>query len=123
MEKKFISSRHLYAPLRQVFVLLLILVASLHSVTAVAQGTTVHGTVNDANGKPLGSVTVSIKGSTVGTHTNTGGQFSLMVPGPKSVLVFSSVGFTTKEITVGSQTEFTVALSPANISMDEVIVI
>jgi TonB-linked SusC/RagA family outer membrane protein len=120
MEKNQNSSRHLFAPLRQVLVLLLILTGCLH--TAVAQNTTVHGTVNDANGKGLGAVTVSVKGSNIGTSTNTLGKFSLMVP-PNAVLVFSSVGFTSKEITVGSQSEINLVLSPANIAMDEVVVV
>ena len=121
MEKKFISSWRFIAPPTRVFILLLILFSCLHS--TFAQNTTVRGTVNDANGKGLGAVTVTVKGTTIGTSTNNAGKFSLTVPGPKSVLVFSSVGYTTKEITVGSQTDLTVSLAAGNISMDEVVVI
>jgi TonB-linked SusC/RagA family outer membrane protein len=121
MEKKIISSGHLRAPLRPVLILLLILTGCLHPV--VAQNTTIHGTVNDANGKALSAVTVSIKGSTAGTSTNNMGKFSLMVPTPGSVLVFSSVGYVSKEVTIGSQTDLTIVLTAGNSSMDEVVVI
>jgi TonB-linked SusC/RagA family outer membrane protein len=46
-----------------------------------------------------------------------------MVPNQNSVLVFSSIGFTSREVTVGSQTDLNVVLNAGNNAMDEVIVI
>ncbi len=121
MKKKSFSSWRFIAPPRRVLILLLILIGCLHP--TFAQNTTVRGTVKEANGKGLGAITVTVKGTTVGTSTNNEGKFSLTVPGSKSVLVFSSVGYISKEITVGTQTDVTVILSAGNTSMDEVVVI
>src|SRR5688572_25359640 len=123
MEKKSISSRRLFASLRRVFVFLTILTCCFHSETVLAQGITVRGTVKDANGIGLSSISVGVKGSSIGTSTNKEGKFSLMVPNENSVLVFTSIGFTTREITVGSQTDINVVLNAGNSAMDEVIVI
>lgn len=121
MEKNSFSAGRSIVPPRRLCMLLLLLFGCLPSI--FAQNITVHGTVKDANGKGLGAITVTVKGTTVGTSTNNEGKFSLTVPGPASVLVFSSVGYTTKEIKVGAQTTFTVSMAAGNTAMDEVIVI
>ena len=71
MEKKSISSRRLFAPLRRVFILphYSYMVVSTQ-MTVLAQGSTVRGTVKDAKGTSAESITVSVKGSAVGTATN-----------------------------------------------------
>jgi hypothetical protein len=123
MDKKSISSRRLFVRLRRVFVLLLILTGCFHASTVLAQGITVRGTVKDPKGGALNAITVNVKGTNIGTATDANGKFKLMVPDEKSVLVFSSIGFTSKEITVGTQADIEVVLTAGNNSMDEVIVI
>jgi TonB-linked SusC/RagA family outer membrane protein len=88
-----------------------------------AQTVTVTGTVKDANGVTLSGVSVSVKGTKTGTTTDADGKFSITVPGPKTVLVISSVGFTIKEVQVGSQTNIDVALTAGNASLNEVVVV
>jgi TonB-linked SusC/RagA family outer membrane protein len=122
-EKKNISSGRLFVSLRQVFGILLLFISCFQAMPVMAQTKTVEGTVKDEKGIGLNAITVSIKGGTGGTSTNANGMFKIMVPGPNAVLVFSSVGFATKEITVGSQTEISVVLTAANNSMDEVVVV
>src|ERR1044072_6233731 len=123
MEEKNISSRRLSVPFRRVLWSLMLFIGCLQVMPAMAQTKTVEGTVKDEKGIGLNGITVSIKGGTGGTSTNANGAFKIMVPGPNSVLVFTSVGFTTKEVTVGSQTELIIVLTAGNTSMDEVVVV
>ena len=87
------------------------------------QQITVTGVVNDDLGDPLPGVTILLKGSTsVGTQTLGDGRFSINLPDQNPVLVFSYIGFTTKEITVGSQRNLTVTLNEDTQQLDEVII-
>ncbi|GHB86941.1 SusC/RagA family TonB-linked outer membrane protein [Persicitalea jodogahamensis] len=88
--------------------------------TAFAQNS-VRGTVT-AEGEPLPGVSVVVKGTTQGTTTDVEGKFTIAVA-PNATLVFSYVGYQTKEIAVGNQTNLTVQLAPDNQVLNEVIVI
>lgn len=80
--------------------------ACLFSITANAQSVTISGTVTNATSKEnVPAVSVIVKGTTVGTYTNPDGAFSLKVAKLPVVLVFSSVGFETQEVTVSSAGE------------------
>jgi hypothetical protein len=70
------------------------------SVTAFAQQT-ITGTVRDNSG-PVPGVNVAVKGTTRVTQTDTQGRYSVSA-GPADVLVFTMVGSTRQEITVGTQ--------------------
>ncbi len=54
--------------------------------------------------------------------TGVDGSYSLRVPGPTSVLVFSSVGYVTQAVTVGSQTQINVNLVSDVQALQEVVV-
>jgi TonB-dependent starch-binding outer membrane protein SusC len=82
----------------------------------------IRGTVSDENGKALPSVSVAVKGTSKGTLTNESGVFTITAS-PDAVLVVSSVGFTTKEITVGDKTELNISLTPSNQQLEQVIVV
>src|SRR5258705_11880720 len=62
----------------------------------------VAGTVRDNKGLGLAAVSVTIKGAASGTTTDNTGAYSITVPSQKTVLVFSSVGYVEKSITVGT---------------------
>ena len=65
-----------------------------------AQSKPVTGKVTDAGtGQPVQSVTVTVKGSGVSTQTNAEGNYSI-IAASSDVLVFSSVGFTLREVPV-----------------------
>lgn len=88
-----------------------------------AQNKQITGTVMDQNGSLLAGVSVTIKNTLTGTQTNDEGQFSLQAS-PSDVLVFSSVGYTTKEQRVGNETNLMIILEEAGANkMDEVVVI
>jgi hypothetical protein len=52
---------------------------------------TITGTVTDRQGDPIPGVTVVVSGTTVGTTTNTEGQYSLSVPAEGEYLTFTSL--------------------------------
>src|SRR5689334_17557871 len=81
----------------------------------------ISGTVRSAD-QPVSDVTVTVKGTTTATKTNDQGHFSIDAS-PNSVLVFTHVSFTPKEINVGSQQQVSVDLDPLNGSLGEVVVV
>ena len=86
---------------------------------SVAQ--TVNGSVSDESGKPLGGVTVTVKGKQTATTTNSNGQFTISAAG-NDVLVFTSVGFAAKEVSVNNASSLTVTLEVETQSLGEVVV-
>lgn len=83
----------------------------------------VSGRVTQANGEALPGVTVLVKGTSIGTSTSGDGTFSLNVP-EGSTLVFSSIGFTSRELPVtGATTSLNVALETDTKSLNEVVVV
>jgi TonB-linked SusC/RagA family outer membrane protein len=103
---------------------LLISLFNLFAIVAFAQNNfPVTGKITDNAGNPLQGVTVQVKGSKVVTTTNAEGEFSLHAPSGTAVLVLSSVGFTTREVAIDNKGQLTVALSPADNAMDQVVVI
>ncbi|WP_439555414.1 TonB-dependent receptor [Dyadobacter sp.] len=85
---------------------------------------TVKGTVSssDAQGT-LPGVSVVLKGSMQGTTTDNDGKFTLTVPNPESVLVFSFVGYISQEVVVGNRSEVNVTLKTDDKALSEVIVV
>ena len=83
----------------------------------------VTGTVSDETGQGLPGVSVVVKGTSRGTSTDANGQFRLSVPDPKSILVFSYVGYEPQEMAVNNQTTFTISLKTDNKSLNEVVVV
>jgi len=87
-----------------------------------AQNRTVTGTVTaKEDGLPIPGATVKVKGSTVGTQTNTAGKFTISVPSG-ATLVVSFVGYTTQQIPVGSQGTVNVSLAAASSALGEVVI-
>jgi len=87
------------------------------------QGNKVSGRITDDKGAALANVSVVIKGTTQGTTTNATGDFTLTVPNNKAVLVISYVGFQTKEITVGNQSQINVSMSTDAGQLSDVVVV
>jgi TonB-linked SusC/RagA family outer membrane protein len=83
----------------------------------------VTGKVISPTGEGIPGVSVSVKGSTVGTSTDAVGNYTLTVP-ENATLVFSSVGFETQEVPVNNRTSIDVNMKESSgRSMDEVVVI
>jgi len=87
-----------------------------------AQPKIVTGTVTDATtNETLPGVNVIIKNTTTGTSTDPFGKYSITVA-PGQVLVFSSLGYAAREVTVGAGNSISVGLSP-DVQMIEDVVI
>lgn len=87
------------------------------------QGKTVTGVVVDDLGAPIIGVSVVVKATTTGVMTDVDGKYKITVADENAVLVFSFIGFTTKEIRVGSQHVIDVTLGEDAQLLDEVIVV
>jgi TonB-dependent starch-binding outer membrane protein SusC len=84
----------------------------------------VRGTVTGAdNNEPLPGVNVVVKGTSQGTTTNSSGGYQINVPGPNSVLVFSFVGYLSKEVPVGNRQQIDVKLEADVKALSEVVVV
>jgi len=83
----------------------------------------VKGKITDESGAGLPGVNVLLKGTTSGTTSDSNGDYALEVPDENSVIVFSFIGYETKEITAGKQTTVNVELKPSVESLSEVVVI
>lgn len=89
-----------------------------------AQERTVTGRIlSGDDNNPLPGVTVTIKGTTRGTNTDANGEYRIGVPNNQAVLVFSSVGFISQEITVGNQSTINLTLGTDSRSLNEVVVV
>jgi len=81
------------------------------------------GKVTDEDGLPLPGVTVRIKGSSTAVGTDNTGAFSIEVPNEQSVLVFSFVGYVSKDVAVSGKSVINVALKSDSKSLNEVVVV
>ncbi|MFC0608579.1 SusC/RagA family TonB-linked outer membrane protein [Rufibacter quisquiliarum] len=92
-------------------------------ICAQSAGKVISGRVTDEKKEPLPGVSISIKGTTLGTLTDIDGKFTLSVPENGGTLVFSYLGFEPREIPVGDQTTLLVNLQPQASELTEVVVV
>ncbi len=92
------------------------------SFPALAQKITVKGTVTDKSGEPLIGASVMAKGTTSGTATDFDGNYSIETES-NAVLIFSYVGYDTKEVSVNGQTTVNVVLDENAVMLNEVVAI
>lgn len=89
-----------------------------------AQGTIVTGTItSQEDSEPLPGVNVVIKSTTTGTITGIDGKYSIDVPDENTILVYSSVGFISEEIIVGSRSVIDLIMMPDIKALEEVVVV
>jgi len=88
---------------------------------SVMYAQTVKGTVSDATG-PLPQANVVVKGTTISTTTDFDGNYTITNVGTNAVLVFSYVGYVTKEETVTGDTTLNVVLAEDAKQLSEVVV-
>lgn len=90
---------------------------------ASAQERTVTGQVSSEDEGPIPGVNIVIQGTVTGAVSDVDGNYSITVPGPDAVLVFSSIGYTTQSITVGDQSTLNVMMMADVTSLEEIVVI
>ncbi|MEO8474229.1 MAG: TonB-dependent receptor [Chryseolinea sp.] len=84
---------------------------------------TVTGVVTDETGSSVPGANVLVKGTTTGTTTDAEGRYTINVTDESSVLVITFIGYTSKEVVVGSQKEISIQLSPDIRQLNEVVVV
>ena len=87
-----------------------------------AQEKTISGTVTDGSGLPLPGTTVLIKGTSSGTSSDFDGKYSIKAT-QGATLVFSFVGYTTSEVTVGASNTINVSMKENAAALEEVVVV
>ena len=93
------------------------------STTISVADITVSGQVMDEANRPIPGANVIVKGTSIGTSTDQDGKFNLTVLDGNAVLVFSFIGYSAKEVVVGSQTIINVSLDPDVSTLSEVVVV
>ena len=86
------------------------------------QGKVVTGTITDSKGEAIIGANVLVKGSSLGTTTDFDGKYSLEVPAG-AVLQVSYIGYLSKEVAVGNQSNINIVLTEDTQTLDEVVVV
>ena len=83
----------------------------------------INGKVTDDAGGGVPGASIVVKGLTLGTVTDSDGNFNLMIPADSKVLVISFVGMQTQEIVIGNRSNFNIHLTEASTGIQEVVAI
>jgi len=83
----------------------------------------VSGTVADESGVTFPGVNVVVKGTYTGQITDANGRYSISVPDENAVLVFSFIGYATREFLVGNQRTINVTLTEDTQQLEEIVVV
>lgn len=89
---------------------------------AAQESSQIRGKVSDNLNTPLVGVTVQVKGSKLSKTTNSDGNYSINAA-KNAILIFSYIGYDTREVAVSGQLVINVALTSANTGLNEVVVI
>lgn len=84
---------------------------------------TIKGVVLDELGQPMIGVTILPKGSQRGTTTDFDGTFTIVVPSTTQALLFSYVGYETKEAPITSNSNLRISMVPDSKSLNEVVIV
>ncbi len=107
--------------LYKIGVLLLMLVVSI-TAQLKAQDRRVTGKVASSDGGGIPGATVLLKGTQIGTSTDANGGFAINVKNDASILVISSIGYSTKDVAVGNKSIINVDLAEDASQLGEVVV-
>ncbi len=101
-----------------------IMVLLLTALSSYAQNKRLTGKVTSTDKQPLAGVSIQLKGSSVVTTSADNGSFALSVPSTGSiVLVFSSIGYETMEVTADGDGPIEVQLKGDAKSLTDVVVV
>jgi len=87
-----------------------------------AQERVLQGKVSSSNGDGLHGVTIQEKGARNFTSSDADGNYKIRLSNPNATLIFSFVGYATRELSVGTEGNLDVTLAPTNTQLNEVIV-
>lgn len=83
----------------------------------------ISGKVVDKVGMPLPGASIIEKGTTNGSETDFDGNFTLDIIDENAVIIVSYLGYTSKEIKIGKETNFIIVLEEDSSQLDEIIVV
>jgi TonB-dependent starch-binding outer membrane protein SusC len=103
--------------------LLLVLFFIVPALMLTAQNRTITGRVTDENGKPVPEVTVAVKETLTAVTTDNDGSFSISVGAAGRTLIFSYIGKTSEEVSIGNRTIINTVLKSEEKALTEVVVV
>ncbi len=106
--------------MKQIVRLATVLLGMMLCSSLYAQTRVISGTVKDQDGKPLPFLAVVVKGTTIGTYTDTAGKFVLTVDQTAKTVVLSYPGMKTQEVPITDN--MTIAMSSDALGLSEVVV-
>src|SRR5690554_1237338 len=115
MRKKFKQNELRRSLQKFLTVMFCMFISSFFCLSANAQNITVVGSVENTSGEPVPGTTVVVKGTTQGTVTGSGGNYSLSNVPADATLVFSFVGMKTVEIPIKGETKIDVVMEEETI--------
>ncbi|MXV14499.1 SusC/RagA family TonB-linked outer membrane protein [Pedobacter sp. HMF7056] len=101
----------------------MVLILFISATAGARQGISITGHVTDENNQPMVGVTVKVKASSEGVSTNASGVYAIQVTDSKAVLVFSYLGYTTREVAADGRTTLDVQLTPDKAALTEVVIV
>jgi TonB-dependent starch-binding outer membrane protein SusC len=108
--------------MKKIFLLFLLLLMTGSLV--MAQTVQITGTVTSSDdGLAMPGVNVSVKGATIGAITGPDGKYVISAPSNAQALMFSFIGFRTKEVPIEGKTKIDVTLEQDVFKVDEVVVV
>ncbi|MFN5876701.1 MAG: TonB-dependent receptor plug domain-containing protein, partial [Ignavibacteria bacterium] len=105
--------------MKRIFYLFAVVFATV--VVATAQDRTITGTVTDSDGAAIAGAIVKVKGTKTGTFSRSNGGYTVKASAG-AVLVFSSTGKKTQEVTLGESNTVNVRLASDQSKESEVVV-
>ncbi len=102
---------------------LILLTSANSNATASQQPRNVTGKVLNEKGDPIPGVTIVVKGTTMGTIADAGGNYMLSKVPADATLVFSFVGMKTQEVKVDSRSRINITLAEETVGLDEVVAV
>ncbi|BDD01184.1 TonB-dependent receptor [Persicobacter psychrovividus] len=103
--------------------LAVMLLANLFLINPLYAQSIISGKVSDPSGEGIPGVNIKVKNSTVGTITDFNGHYELGGVNKGNTIVYSFVGYTNKEVLIGSQTTVNVTLKTDVKELSEVVVV
>lgn len=89
----------------------------------IQQPQIVKGRISDVSGNPLTGVNVILKGTTTGVISDIDGRFNIPVPAQGATLIFSFIGYSSKEVNIINLEPINLTLLEEALSLEEVVVV
>lgn len=121
MKEKISGAHGRHAP-RMFFIVLLLLLGAGGLFAQAPATRTITGSLKEISGEPIVGATVRLKNSSTSVSTGEGGKYSIKVPAGNQVLVFSYVGYLSRELPVGRDNVLNVTLMSDSKNLEEVTI-